>query len=289
VSAQYRLNILGFAGSHELAPRDIDSGSTGNYGIQDQRAALAWVSDNIHLFGGDATKVMIYGESAGAGSVSMHLTMPRSFPLYSKAVIESGAWSYWTAQPLEQAESQFAGVKNATGCNKREGDTGKDSLACLLALDATVLVKAAVDAQRKVHSTYGCGFAPVADGVELTALPWDLRDEGKFNTKAPVMMGYNRDEGTIDIAEYPGVSANMTGHDFLVLLDVFTSGNETQAQEAAVIYAPRQTGGNRETKDYTSYYWSSTHISGDYGFSCPSRRTAYAMTKVQTSYNIQYD
>lgn len=92
VSTQYRLNILGFAGSHELKPRDTDFGSTGNYGILDQRAALTWVHENIHFFGGDATKVMIYGESAGAGSVSMHLTMPRSFPLYSKAVIESGAW-----------------------------------------------------------------------------------------------------------------------------------------------------------------------------------------------------
>merc|ERR1719330_1658630 len=98
VTMQYRLGVLGFAGAEELRSRDPATRSTGNYGMQDQRAALEWVQENIGAFGGDPHNVMIFGESAGGGSVSMHLTMRRSFGLYAKAAIESGAWSYWAAQ-----------------------------------------------------------------------------------------------------------------------------------------------------------------------------------------------
>ena len=69
VTIQYRLGVLGFAGAEELRSRDTSMHSTGNYGIQDQRAALQWVQDNIGAFGGDARNVMIFGESAGGGSV----------------------------------------------------------------------------------------------------------------------------------------------------------------------------------------------------------------------------
>ena len=102
VTVQYRLGILGFAGSSGLTGRNAD-GSTGNYGIQDQRAAMAWVSTPTEGFGGNASNVMIVGESAGAGSESMHLTMPESFGYYSKVGLESGAWSCWTAQPMSEA------------------------------------------------------------------------------------------------------------------------------------------------------------------------------------------
>lgn len=114
VTVNYRLNIFGFVGSDALRSRDSDSGSTGNYGIQDQRLAFDWVHKNIgklfniwwHCsfflnnfgffvasFGGDPEKVTIFGESAGAGSMSAHLVMPRSRGLYHRVVLESGAFA----------------------------------------------------------------------------------------------------------------------------------------------------------------------------------------------------
>lgn len=57
VSIQYRLDVLGFLVTDE---------SEGNYGLQDQRFALAWVERNIHHFGGDPKKITLFGESAGA-------------------------------------------------------------------------------------------------------------------------------------------------------------------------------------------------------------------------------
>eukprot|EP00438_Fugacium_kawagutii_P000239 Skav212284 [mRNA] locus=scaffold732:379434:380156:- [translate_table: standard] len=89
VTFNYRLNVFGFLGSDELRSRD-PLRSTGNYGLQDQRMALRWVQENIAAFGGDPKKVTIWGQSAGAMSVSLHMTMPKSYDLYSAAIMQSG-------------------------------------------------------------------------------------------------------------------------------------------------------------------------------------------------------
>ena len=78
VTSNYRLGVFGYLGSDEL--RDTSStgyNSTGNWGLQDQRAAMKWVQDSIANFGGDVNRVTIFGESAGAGSTSVHLLAPR--------------------------------------------------------------------------------------------------------------------------------------------------------------------------------------------------------------------
>jgi carboxylesterase type B len=61
----------------------------GNFGIRDQILALKWVQSNIENFGGSKDKVTIFGQSAGAMSVALHLTMTESKGLFSKAIIES--------------------------------------------------------------------------------------------------------------------------------------------------------------------------------------------------------
>src|SRR3954453_12492322 len=73
VTVNYRLGILGFLGSSDLAD---ENGATGNWGLLDQVAALQGVRDNIVGFGGDPDNVTIFGESAGGMSVSDLLAMP---------------------------------------------------------------------------------------------------------------------------------------------------------------------------------------------------------------------
>jgi para-nitrobenzyl esterase len=89
VTVDYRLNAFGFLGSERL--RDAAAGgSTGVFGMQDQRASMQWVQQHIHLFGGDKDRVTIFGCSAGAASVSVQYVMPRSFGLFNGAIAESG-------------------------------------------------------------------------------------------------------------------------------------------------------------------------------------------------------
>ncbi|CAH0719806.1 unnamed protein product, partial [Brenthis ino] len=84
VTFNYRLEVLGFLC---LNTEEIP----GNAGMKDQVAALRWVQKNIKYFGGDPSNVTIFGESAGAGSVSYHLVSPMSVGLFKRAILQSGA------------------------------------------------------------------------------------------------------------------------------------------------------------------------------------------------------
>ena len=77
--------------------------------MQDQRLALQWIQTNIHAFHGDKDRVMIFGESSGAGCVSNHMVMARSQGLFSRAAMESGAFGSWQSKPMEAAQEQRAG------------------------------------------------------------------------------------------------------------------------------------------------------------------------------------
>lgn len=100
VAINYRVNFFGFLASKELAKdNEAHGGGVGNYGnyfplsklisgIHDQRIALEWIQENIEYFGGDPSKVTIYGESAGSSSVHSHIVAGK--PLFSRAIMQSG-------------------------------------------------------------------------------------------------------------------------------------------------------------------------------------------------------
>ena len=87
VTLNYRLGALGF-----MPHPAMDAASNGDLGLLDQRAAFKWVKKNIEAFGGDRDNVTIAGESAGAGSICMHLASPDQVNgLFDKALLISGA------------------------------------------------------------------------------------------------------------------------------------------------------------------------------------------------------
>lgn len=97
VSMQYRVASIGFL---YLGTPD----APGNSGLLDQNLALRWVRDNIQHFGGDPKQVTLFGESAGAVSVSLHLLSPLSRDLFQRAIMESGtATAPWAIIPREEA------------------------------------------------------------------------------------------------------------------------------------------------------------------------------------------
>ena len=88
VSINYRLGVLGWLAHPELSAESPTKVS-GNYGLLDQIAALAWVKQNIGAFGGDASNVTIAGESSGGLSVMYLLASPPARGLFAKAIAES--------------------------------------------------------------------------------------------------------------------------------------------------------------------------------------------------------
>jgi carboxylesterase type B len=88
---------------------------------------------NIHNFGGDPTRVTIFGESAGAGSAALHLLMPGSKGLFQSAILESGSAAGWARRMLDSASVDFEIAALLAGCLSLNGNT---KLACLLVRSA---------------------------------------------------------------------------------------------------------------------------------------------------------
>ena len=90
VSMNYRLGIFGFFAHPELTAESAHH-TSGNYGLLDQAAAIAWVRRNIAAFGGDPANITVFGQSAGSESVSALMASPILNGAFAKAIGESGA------------------------------------------------------------------------------------------------------------------------------------------------------------------------------------------------------
>jgi para-nitrobenzyl esterase len=114
VSLNYRVGVLGF-----LAHPDLDKeGPSGNYGLQDQLAALHWVQENIASFGGDPANITIFGESAGAHAIGLLMASPLSHGLFHKAIGQSGA--FWDSSAGSLETFSEARVRGAAFSEKLE-------------------------------------------------------------------------------------------------------------------------------------------------------------------------
>jgi len=194
VTLQYRLGPLGFLGSEQLRNRSALN-STGNYGFLDQRLALQWVHENIHAFGGDAEKVFLFGESAGANSVSVHLISEASWPYISSAGMQSGAFSGYYRMNMTQAN--YNDLMKSVNCT---------SVDCLLNTSYETLY---------LQSNSGIGWQATIDGVMLTQNVTSALKSDSI-AKVPMIMGDNLDEGTMAVdsgGEFGGLGPNMTRAD----------------------------------------------------------------------------
>ncbi len=160
VTIAYRLNIFGFAGSDELESWD-SLGSAGNYGILDQQEALRWVQRNIAAFGGDPGNVALFGQSSGAGSVSIHLVLPSSEGLFHKAMMESGSFPNWIAVDRNATYTQSQRAMQAFACL---------DWTCMAGVTADVLAN--VSANLDPPCRDGCAWAPMSGGVDLPVSTW---------------------------------------------------------------------------------------------------------------------
>lgn len=136
VSLNYRLGVWGFLQTPQL----LAEGNS-NAGLLDQRLAFRWIKENIAAFGGDANRITIWGESAGAQSIAYHLLSydGRDDNLFQSAILESGGPTGAQVQPLAYYAAHTENLTRATNCW-----TSSNQLACLRGLSSDQLWKARV-------------------------------------------------------------------------------------------------------------------------------------------------
>jgi para-nitrobenzyl esterase len=275
VTPNYRVGALGFLSSDHLDHT--------NFGLLDQRAALQWVQANIEGFGGDPSKVTIFGQSAGAMSVCSHYSNgAASEGLFHAAIMESGTCDspefFITKAKSVQYSQEYT---QSVGCT----DTGDSQayLQCIRDLPTKEIIAGKV----KQGSDYVpvlspiMPFVPTIDALAtgIPKLPLQSIKDGESMAKfgVPLMVGSNQDEGTMFV---PGFPVIVPGYHFPL--------TTTSDVELAVhhILDPVLTSEvvDGHMDELLSYYDQRTAneqmemILRDYMFLCPGRRTARAVT-----------
>lgn len=182
VTLNYRLGIEGFAHFPD-APA--------NRGLLDQVAALEWVRENIAAFGGDPARVTVFGESAGAGSIHMLLTMPAARGLFSRAILQSPPGMLLDADLAAEVTAGFAELAGV--------EPTAAGFAALSPAECTDLMGRFVrDQMRNVQRwglavTFAPPLCPVVDGEVVPRDPWEaLRDGAASDVE--VLIGQTTEE-----------------------------------------------------------------------------------------------
>jgi para-nitrobenzyl esterase len=213
VSMNYRLGIFGFLADKALGDH------SGDYGLQDQQAALRWVQDNVAKFGGDPNTVTIFGESAGGSSVCDQIASPTAKGLFERGISTSGEYNTLLGTPEqapripEDLESQDC--KSAIPTQAQANAAGKNFAAAVGCGNgttdvATCLQNVPADEVEKVAYTPGDGYqyggqgtvAPTINGSTLTMNLRQALRTGHVN-HVRVIAGTDRDEDLVGTATSP--------------------------------------------------------------------------------------
>ena len=270
VTINYRLGALGFLAHPALTAEG--RGSSSNYGIQDQQAALAWVKANIAAFGGDRKNVTIFGESAGGHSVHTHLASPLSAGLFHKAIAQSASYSLDNPS-LSTAEGTGAAFATAAGCTDQRA-------ACLRGLTvAQVLASQAV-------LIGGNGVVAAVDGKVLTRTHREAFASGRFH-RVPVIEGSNANEYALISAFYFDFTAPPAG------LGPVTAANYPIAEALTLSFfdakkTPAQVDPLYPVGSFSAPIRAIDAIGTDSAYSCPARNTAQSLSVWTTTYQYEF-
>jgi para-nitrobenzyl esterase len=198
VTVNYRLGVLGFLAHPELDKSRAPYSPSGNDAIRDQQLALLWVQRNVGAFGGDASNVTIFGESAGSASTCIQMVSPISRYLGHRFIMESGV-CIGGLKVNDKATADTLGT--ALGNEICAGET--DVIACLRSKSAQELI-----VWRKDTGLFGAGWGPSYNPKDpvLPAKPADLIANGNYN-KGPIIVGTNKNEW--GLFQLIGISPNI--------------------------------------------------------------------------------
>jgi para-nitrobenzyl esterase len=230
VSMNYRLGIFGFLALPELTA-ESSTQSSGNYGLMDQAAAIAWVRRNIAAFGGDPANITVFGQSAGSESVSMQMASPLTSGLFSRAIGQSGSefpGPIRALLPLAQVEQRDAAWATRA--------YGSAKLFYLRQLSSDEILKPAMDETRNPAPD----FRPIIDGYFLPDSLARIYAAGK-QAHIPLLGGWVANEdspATVPTADSFNVRAHIQfGPDALKFLAVYPATTDAEAARSAYDYA----------------------------------------------------
>ncbi|WP_263309896.1 carboxylesterase/lipase family protein [Brachybacterium atlanticum] len=189
VTLNYRLGVLGFLAHEDLAAESAD-GASGNYGIQDQIAALEWVQENIASFGGDPDRITVAGESAGGESVCILGASPLTTGLVSGIIGSSGACMGTTGSTSDGDQYDTREAAEQAGELLSERLDGA-SIEEMREMPLDRLLDASADLDQH--------WRPSVDGHVLPASPSEIYASGR-QLDVPILIGSNADEASLALA-----------------------------------------------------------------------------------------
>ncbi|XP_078674691.1 crystal protein-like [Branchiostoma floridae x Branchiostoma belcheri] len=192
VAANYRLSALGF-----LVAGQGDGAATGNFGILDQIAALQWTQDNIGDFGGDKDRITIFGQSAGAYSVLLHMIVNKSDHLFHRAIAAS--------PPLSLTFRSRVGAIIYGDDFTRQLNCTLGDMQCLRAASATQVLEAQYAVRTKIVNPFDLielfePWGPTVDGDLVPGQVVDAFENGMFQKK-PLIIGSTTEEAIAFVYE----------------------------------------------------------------------------------------
>ncbi|MBN3300553.1 THYG protein, partial [Amia calva] len=189
VTGNFRVGAFGFLSTGSKA-------SYGNYGLQDQTAALKWVQANIARFGGDPGKVTLGADRSGADIASLHLMSAFSQGFFQRVLLMGGsALSPATVVSHTKANEQSKALANEVGCPSVDPE---QLITCLRETPALTLNTA----QTKLLAVSGPfqAWAPVVDGISVQESPFSAFQGSRFH-HADLMVGSSAEDGLISRAK----------------------------------------------------------------------------------------
>lgn len=156
-----------------------------------QVLALRWIQSNIASFGGDPTRVTIFGQSAGGMSVSLHLVSPLSKGLFHRAIVQSGPSSTPLFCGKVTKPLQLEAFAKAINCS-----LGNNVVECARGKTVEEILKGQMAITMGSYKGPLDIVGPVVDGEFLPDLPENLFGAGNFND-VDVIMGFTSNEGAL--------------------------------------------------------------------------------------------
>ncbi|XP_070503332.1 acetylcholinesterase isoform X1 [Chironomus tepperi] len=275
-SMNYRVGAFGFLYLAPFLPGHEDE-APGNQGMWDQALAIRWLKDNARAFGGDPSMITLFGESAGGGSVSLHLLSPVTRGLVTRGILQSGTlnapWSHMTSEAAAQIGELLVDDCNCNASSLK--DSPRAVLNCMRSVDAKSI---SVQQWNSYSGILGFPSAPTIDGDFMPSDPTTMLATANLEN-IDILVGSNRDEGTYfllyDFIDYfdRSLPTQLSREKFLDIMNtIFTKASQPEREAIIFQYTSYETAND----DYQNQQQVAKAVA-DHFFICPTNEFAIGL------------